>query len=257
MKPRQVRRSQRAKPDWQERANNMLPSTPSLALYADQDILVVNKPADLPTLVDGYRPEAPYLLGLLKAEYGELWVVHRLDRQTSGVIVFARSAAAHRTLNIQFEKRKVEKVYHALVQGSPAWEAKNVNLPLRANGDRRHRSTVDAIRGKPCSTELRLLERYADHALLEAIPHTGRTHQIRAHLAALGHPIVGDHLYGGKSLEGLTRLGLHASRLKFCHPVSGVEVEFRAPMPDDLTHALKTLRQENLSPPVEDDTLLS
>lgn len=225
----------------------MLSSALNWTLYADDDLLVVNKPADLPTLVDGYHPEAPYLLGLLKAEYGELWVVHRLDRQTSGVIVFARSAAAHRVLNIQFEKRKVEKVYHALVQGAPAWEAKTVNLPLLADGDRRHRSVADTVRGKPAVTELRLLERYTDYALVEAIPRTGRTHQIRAHLAALGHPIVGDRLYGGKSLEGMAHLGLHASRLRFFHPTTGKETEFHAPMPDDLIHALKSLRRENPS----------
>ncbi len=221
----------------------MLPPARTMTLYADDDLLVVNKPANLPTLVDGYHPEAPYLLSLLKAEYGELWVVHRLDRQTSGVIVFARSAAAHRALNIQFEKRQTEKVYHVLAQGAPAWESKTVNLPLLADGDRRHRSVVDAVRGKPSATELRLLERYADYALIEAIPRTGRTHQIRAHLAALGHPIVGDQLYGGKALEGLKRLGLHASRIKFHHPATGDEVEFHAPTPDDLTQVLKALRQ--------------
>ncbi len=170
-----------------------------LVIWHDDALLVVNKPAGLPTLVDGYDPQAPFLAGILKKDWDPLWIVHRLDRQTSGVIIFARTALAHRDLNIQFEKRLAQKTYHALVIGSPDWSEKSISLPLRANGDRKHRTVIDAQRGKAARTDFSLLETFADYALVAAQPRSGRTHQIRAHLAAIGHPIVMDLLYGPKS----------------------------------------------------------
>ena len=221
----------------------MFDSSPIPVLYIDDHLLVVAKPAGLPTLVDGYHPEAPFLVGILKETYPALWVVHRLDRQTSGVIVFARTAAAHRSLNTQFEQRQATKTYHALVHGSPAWDTQTVHLPLRPDGDRRHRTVVDPQDGKPAETDLLVLERFERFALLQATPHTGRTHQIRAHLAALGHPIVSDPLYGGAELPALPRLGLHACSLKLLHPVSAEELEFTAPYPQDMERAIDSLRQ--------------
>jgi len=212
-------------------------------LYLDEALLVVDKPAGLPTLVDGYHPEALYLLGLLKVAYDPLWVVHRLDRETSGVIVFARTALAHRALNTQFEKHQAIKHYHALALGNPPWEEKTVKLPLRPDGDRRHRTVPDPQRGKTAWTDLRVLERLDGCALVEAIPRTGRTHQIRAHLAALGYPLVGDSLYGGRPEAGLERVGLHAYVLKLFHPTNGAAMQFCAPYPGDLDKALSRLRQ--------------
>lgn len=220
----------------------MLPPSVIPVLYVDDHLLVVSKPAGLPSLVDGYNPEAPYLTGILKGTYPALWVVHRLDRQTSGVIVFARTAAAHRDLNTQFEQRRAVKTYHALVQGLPAWDSRSIRLPLRADGDRRHRTVVDHQRGKPAETDLLVLERFDQVALLRATPHTGRTHQIRAHLAAVGHPIVSDPLYGGAELSGLPRLGLHAYSLRLFHPGSKDEMEFIAPYVEDIAQAIDSLR---------------
>jgi RluA family pseudouridine synthase len=205
-------------------------------------MLVVDKPAGLPALVDGYHAEAPYLIGILQEKYDPLWVVHRLDKDTSGVIVFARTAEAHRALNIQFESRQTEKVYHALVVGTPDWNEKVVRIPLRPDGDRRHRTVVDSRGGKPSVTGLRVLECFQDHALVEAVPRTGRAHQIRAHLAALGHPIAGDGLYGGGEVGGLGRMWLHACSLKLRHPITGEEMGFRAPYPEDLERAIERLR---------------
>jgi RluA family pseudouridine synthase len=218
-------------------------------LWDDDALLVVNKPAGLPTLPDGYDPAAPCLVRLLQERHGRLWVVHRLDRPTSGVLVLARHAAAHRALNLQFDRREVHKVYHALVVGAPAWEERTVDLPLCADGDRRHRTVVDRVRGKPASTHFRVLRRGAGCALVAAQPQTGRTHQIRAHLAALGQPLAGDELYGGLSARLLApgspeqpligRPALHAWSLTLRHPVNSTEVICQAPYSADFAAALQ------------------
>lgn len=218
-------------------------------LWADDDLIVVNKPAGLPALPDGYDRAAPFLRGLLEASYGRLWVVHRLDRDTSGVMVLARTAHAHCALNLQFDHRQVSKLYHALVNGVPDWNEHTLDLPLKADADRRHR-TLPKPDGKPAITHLRVLERLGRYTLMEARPETGRTHQIRAHLMALGLPIVADALYGdglgiyadeGEQLL-LGRLGLHAWSLAFEHPRSGERLQFNAPYPHDLEAALRHLR---------------
>lgn len=229
-------------------------------IYCDDSILVMNKPAGLPTLVDGYDPQAPYLLDVLRQDFDPLWVVHRLDRFTSGVILFARSSEAHRSLNSQFENRKTVKVYHALVNGSPPWTGKSVELPLRPNGDRRHRTVVDRRLGKTSITDLSVLERFNRYTLIEARPRTGRRHQIRAHLAAEGHPIVADFLYGGgtgilisevnpgKKVEIssedslINRLALHARSITISHPIQGETLRFEAPYEADISRTLDHLR---------------
>jgi RluA family pseudouridine synthase len=216
-------------------------------LFVDADLLVVDKPAGVPVLPDGYNPEAPYLKGLLQVDYGALWVVHRLDKETSGVLILARSAAAHRSLNIQFEKRQVAKVYHALVRGNPPWEVQTVRLPLALDGDRKHRTVIDPRHGKAAHTDLRCMERFPAAALVQATPHTGRTHQIRAHLAAIGLPILGDGLYGGTPSEAMPiiqRLALHALRLDFAHPASGQALSLQAPYSQDFDQALHRLREQ-------------
>jgi RluA family pseudouridine synthase len=233
----------------------------SLSLYSDEALLVINKPAGLRVLPDGYEPSAPHVRSLLEPDFGRLWIVHRLDKDTSGVLALARSAEAHRALNDQFAAHQVVKRYHALVPGAPQWEQHSVRLPLRADGDRQHRTVVDHRRGKPAITHLRLLERLPGHTLLEARPETGRTHQIRAHLAALGLPVAADHLYGSRQpllissfvpdfqpgshseRPFLERLGLHAFQLEFLHPLNGDPMRFEAPYPDDLASALRVLRK--------------
>lgn len=230
-------------------------------LYSDDSLLVINKPAGLPTLPDGYNPDLPYVRSLLEPAFGRLWIVHRLDKETSGVLLLARSADAHRWLNTQFETRAVSKIYHAIAGNAPEWDEKTIHLRLRANGDRRHRTVVDGGGGKPAETYVRVLERFGGYALLQAEPHTGRTHQIRAHLAAVGCPLVGDALYGGgeglhlshskPGFQGgqqgedalLTRPGLHAWSLSIAHPVSGEALTFIAPYPEDFNQALMQLRK--------------
>lgn len=211
-------------------------------LYHDDMLLVVNKPAGLATIPEGWTPDAPNLRSMLEAEWGRLWVVHRLDKVTSGVLVFARNAESHRALNRAFEARAVVKVYHALVYGLPPWNHYTARHPLRSGVGHAKRTVVDARRGESALTRFRLLERLVDHALLEAQPKTGRTHQIRAHSSALGFPIVGDTLYGAPTTSLICRPALHAFSLSVPHPASGETVVFQAPYPTDFAEALRRLR---------------
>jgi RluA family pseudouridine synthase len=231
-----------------------------IVLWQDEALLAVNKPAGIAVLAEGWDAQKPYLTGLLGRRFGRLWTVHRLDKDTSGVLLLARTAPAHRDLNIQFEQRRVGKAYHALILGQPDWQEHWVRLPLRPDGDRRHRTVVDLERGKPCETEFHLLEGFGGYALIEAILHTGRTHQIRAHLAAISFPVVADALYGDgrplpsyppeshlpmaqeRKLPLLERTGLHARRLVLEHPVSRQNLKLEAPYPPDFDRALAYLR---------------
>lgn len=211
-------------------------------LFSDEHILIVNKPADLSVLPEGWEKDVPYLVRLLEEKYEKIWVVHRIDKITSGVIVFALTAEAHRSLNIQFEKHQVEKVYHALVNGIPKWEEKITKFPLRANVGHRHRTVVDDRRGVRSETRFKLLERYQEAALVEASPMTGRTHQIRVHAYALGYPLLGDVLYSAPETDLIARPALHARSLTFTHPETGKRLTFQADYPSDFQNAVNLLR---------------
>jgi tRNA pseudouridine32 synthase / 23S rRNA pseudouridine746 synthase len=215
---------------------------PLTILYQDESLLAVNKPAGLPTLPDGYNRAAPCLIDLLNQQLGRVWVVHRLDRDTSGVIVFAHTAEVHRALNLAFDSRAVHKVYHAIASGVPEWDERVIDLPLRPDGDRRHRTVIDRANGKPAVTRVHVLERFAQHTLIEARPETGRTHQIRAHLAALELPLAGDVLYHSTDTTLLSRTALHAYSIEFTHPVTHEVLQLSAPYPEDFTSALAQLR---------------
>ena len=211
-------------------------------VYSDSQILVINKPADLSVLPEGWEKDAPYLVRMLEETYEKIWVVHRIDKITSGVIVFALTAEAHRSLNIQFEKHEVEKVYHALVNGLPKWEEKITKFPLRVNVGHKHRTMVDNRNGVRSETRFKLLERYQASALVEASPMTGRTHQIRVHAYALGHPLLGDILYSAPETDLIARPALHAYSLTLRHPETGKSLTFQADYPNDFMNALRLLR---------------
>ena len=211
-------------------------------LFVDEHILVVNKLADLSVLPEGWEKDAPYLVKLLEEKYGKVWVVHRIDKITSGVIVFALTAEAHRSLNIQFEKHEVDKVYHALVNGLPKWDEKITKFPLRVNVGHKHRTMVDNRNGVRAETRFKLLERYQAAALVEASPMTGRTHQIRVHAYALGHPLLGDSLYSAPETNLLERPALHAYSLTLRHPETGKSLTFQADYPNDFMNAVRLLR---------------
>ncbi|GAB4497797.1 MAG: RluA family pseudouridine synthase [Anaerolineales bacterium] len=211
-------------------------------VHSDPYILVVNKPAGLPVLPDGWDQSAPYLVKTLEEQFGKVWVVHRIDKVTSGIIVFALTAEAHRSLNIQFERHEAGKIYHALVNGIPKWEAKVTKFPLRVNVGRRHRTVVDDRSGVPAETRFRLLERYQASALVEASPMTGRTHQIRVHAYALGYPLLGDVLYSAPETDLISRPALHANSLTLTHPETGKRLTFQADYPYDFQSAVRLLR---------------
>ena len=226
-------------------------------LYIDEQVIVLNKPAGLPVLPDGWEKDAPYLVKMLEEAHGNpstpsagqgIFIVHRLDKITSGVMVFARDAETHRALNMQFEKHEAQKVYHAIVEGNPKWDEKVTKFPLHANVGHKHRTIVDDKHGKPSETRFRILKRYQPYpklergsTLVEALPMTGRTHQIRVHAAALGHPLLGDVLYGAEETKLTARPVLHAYSLTFTHPATNAQVTFKAEHPQDFATTLKLL----------------
>ena len=210
-------------------------------IHEDPQLIIVNKPAGLSVLPDGWEKDSEYLVKLLEEQFGKTWIVHRLDKITSGVMVFARDADTHRALNIQFETHEAQKTYHAILEGNPKWEEKVVKYPLRANVGHKHRTVVDDKNGKPSETGFRVIKRLQEAALVEAKPLTGRTHQIRVHAYALGHPLVEDILYGARDQYGLPRPMLHAQTLSFVHPAANERVKFSAPHPADFEEALERL----------------
>jgi len=199
-------------------------------LFENDDLLAVNKPEGLAAIPERL-PGNKSLFEMLSAERAEkLYIVHRLDRETSGVIVFAQNAETHRWLNRQFESRSVRKTYLALVHGSVPDDEGIIDAPLRQFGS--GRVAVDPERGKASSTEFRVQNRFKSATLVEAYPCTGRRHQIRVHLYHLGHPIVGDPLYGDKIQQTpYPRLMLHAQNLTL-HLPSTDDLTLEAPVPE-------------------------
>jgi 23S rRNA pseudouridine1911/1915/1917 synthase len=216
-------------------------------VHLDEDLAVVDKPAGLvvhpapshtgPTLVSeledvlggGGDPERP-------------GIVHRLDKDTSGLLVVARTDAAHAALQAQVKRREVERIYLALAGGRLASRTGTIDAPIGRASRQRHRMAVAGAASRQARTHFTVLELLAAETYLEAKLETGRTHQIRAHFAAIGHPLAGDGTYGGEDRHDLGRQFLHAHRLAFNHPETGERLEFVSELPDDLRTALEAAR---------------
>lgn len=208
-------------------------------IFQDDNFIAVNKPSGLLSIQDGYQKDLPNARSLLEEQFGRIWTVHRLDKDTSGVLVFALNPNAHHLLNDQFELRKVQKEYRALVTGQLPRTEFEINIPLRVNGDRRHRTVPDPVAGKEARTRIRFLHEYQSGSVISVRPFTGYTHQIRAHLFFSGNPIVGDRLYQDPRTENsqfldFPRLALHALTLVFYHPFMDEFVTLTAPLPTSL-----------------------
>lgn len=208
-------------------------SAPEL-LHVDAHCIVALKPGGLLS-VPGLGPNGQDCLSAhVQAEYGDALVVHRLDMATSGLMLFARGAAAQRTLSAAFAARAVHKRYVAVVHGHVAAPDGEIDLPLIADWPNRPKQKVDHAAGKPSLTRYRVLAHDAarDATRVELEPVTGRAHQLRVHLLAIGHPILGDALYASPQvLAQAGRLLLHASALRFAHPVSGEPITLESPPP--------------------------
>lgn len=209
-------------------------------IYSDDDLLVINKPAGIASTGGGWGQAAPSLAKGLESDFGRVWIVHRLDKGTSGLIVFARNAATHRAMSLLFQNHRIVKTYHALVCGLPSWKEESSRLSLRADVGHSHRTAVDGKRGVPAFTRFQVLEQFPSHALLEAVPETGRTHQVRAHASALGFPILADSLYGAPSTDMIARPALHAYALELRY--RDQPFTWTAPYPPDFAKALDQLR---------------
>lgn len=238
--------------------------TDQTILWRDDDYVVVDKPAGILTIPDRFDKEAPNLYVLLKKCFGTIYVVDRLDLGASGVISFARNSQAHRALSLQFERHDVEKIYRALVRGQVEDESGEVRLPIAARKGGEGRMVVDKRRGKEAITRFKVLQRFRDYTLLSITLLTGKTHQIRVHCRASGHPLAIDPLYGSQhpiflsSIKPryvpkpeeeekplISRLTLHADSLAFNHFRSQARVRVEAPEPRDFRAVITQLKKWN------------
>jgi len=235
-------------------------AAPALAprvLLEDAHLVVVDKPAGLTTHAAPGAPGASlasHLAAQGLAGGGEAdrpGIVHRLDRDTSGVLVVARDAATLRRLQRLMRKRGIEREYVVLVHGRPPSRAGRIEAPIGRDPANRTRRAIDGVGARPAVTHFVLEEALPEHSLLAVRLETGRTHQIRVHLAAIGHPVVGDPVYGPASADGrgLGRQALHARRIAFDHPLTGERVDVTAPLPADLERLVRDLRAEQRPAP--------
>ena len=231
-------------------------------IFEDEHIIIVHKPANLLTIPDRFDPTKPSLYAELTQIFGKIFIVHRLDRETSGILVFAKNEEAHRHLSLQFENHETRKVYLALLDGVTHQDEGEIDRPIAEHPTILGKMMV-AKKGKESLTLYKVVERFKHFTLVEADIRTGRTHQIRVHFQSLGYPLAVDALYGrrtaifghdfkkkfkvGKFTEEelplMKRTSLHALRLTFNHPLSNESVSFEAEPPKDFRALLNQLRK--------------
>ncbi len=235
-------------------------------IFEDEDIVVINKSAGVYTIPERRDRAAPNLLELLSREYGKIYVVHRLDKDTSGVVIFAKNPKAHKFLNERFFDRSAKRIYKAVILGKLSEDYLEIDIPLIENYGRKF-ITIPSARGKESLTIVKTVEKFRRTSLVECDLATGRRHQIRAHLAAVGNSLLVDPIYGdrdafylssikrrynkGKNEEEkpiISRLTMHAEKLKIKTPKDGLEKEFKADYPRDFAALLSVLRKYDSLP---------
>jgi 23S rRNA pseudouridine1911/1915/1917 synthase len=241
---------------------NVFRGISSITIFENDDFIVLNKPAGMLSIPDRTQSQ-PSLKDFLKEKYGGIFTVHRLDRDTSGVLVFAKTETMHKHLSLQFEDRSTQKTYNGLVTGKLDEPTGVIDEPIAEHYSQKG-MMMTSDKGKPSTTEYKLLEQFKSYSWMQFHILTGRTHQIRVHMKHLGHPIVCDELYGdGKSIllssfkkkfnlaksaeeerPILNRLALHAAQLSFKDMQENVQT-FEAPLPKDLRALLQQLRKWN------------
>ena len=222
--------------------NQNMSTSPFTILFEDSDIIAVNKPEGLSSITEN-DIKLDSLHSLLETKLAiKLFVVHRLDKEVSGVIIFAKNARTHKYVNDLFSDRKVKKYYTAVVQGVIKENDGEIKKPIREFGS--GRMGIDDRNGKPSETKFKVVKRFKDYTLLELNPSTGRRHQLRVHLYSIGFPIVGDSRYGDKTIqEKYSRIMLHAKSLEFQLP-GGEEIFVEAPVPSSFTEILNRISEQ-------------
>ena len=232
-------------------------------IYEDDAIVIVNKPPFVLTIPDRYAPEKFNVYHYLLRKYDEIYTVHRLDKETSGILCFAKTPEIHKALSIQFQERTLDKIYLTIIEGNMVVEEGIIDKPIAPSRARQDKMVVSA-KGKPSVTEYKVVERFQNFTLMEANIKTGRTHQIRVHFDALGYPLMVDRVYGkreaffvseikrkynrpknGVENPLIERTILHAYSLSLNHPVTGERVTFKAPLPKDFRAVVAQLRKWN------------
>lgn len=230
-------------------------------IYCDNDIVVVDKVSGVLTIPDRFDKSLPNLRNLLEEKFGRIYVVHRLDKETSGIVVFARNPETHKDLNTKFENQEVERIYHAVVSGWLDKDEFEIDIPLLTDPSNKGRA-IPSARGKESLTIVKVLERFSFATLIECNLRTGRHHQIRVHCATIGNPLLIDELYSNNKefylshikrrynlkkdeIEKpiISRLTLHAYSLRFEHSSTKSEVYFEAPYPRDFAALVNVLRK--------------
>ncbi len=230
-------------------------------IFEDDDIIVINKPSGILSIPDRYDHTLPSLYKILGDIYEKIFVVHRLDKGTSGIMVFAKNAESHKSLNDQFQNQEITKIYHAILKGRMIEDKMEVDIPL-AHNPRKAGQMIPSARGKESLSIIKILESFRAATLAEVNLISGRQHQLRVHCSAIGNPLIVDDIYGDSSefyvssvkrrfnlKKGteekpiMNRISMHARSLKFNHPETSEQLEFQAEYPKDFAAVLQVLRK--------------